>query len=67
MTKEEEGKLDGRVRSLETTRTVIIGVCLIFGVSGAWGYKVLQTAKRQLDGLVRKKPPGPFTIAAASA
>jgi hypothetical protein len=57
--------LEERVRNLETTRAVIVTVCIIFGISGAWGYKVLHTAKQELDGLAN--PVGVFNDAKETA
>jgi hypothetical protein len=57
--------LEERVRGLENTRNLILALCLIFGVSGAWGYKLLLHARAQLNDLT--EPTDKFAAAKAEA
>jgi hypothetical protein len=58
-------ELEKKVRSLETTRAIVIAVALIFGISGAWGGRILADAKKQLASLA--DPVGQFNDAKEKA
>jgi hypothetical protein len=44
-------KLRDRVQSLETVRTVVVSVAVIFGLAGAWGSRVLHSVQHDIEPL----------------
>jgi DNA repair exonuclease SbcCD ATPase subunit len=42
-------KLQDRVRTLETTKNILVAVALIFGISGSFGWYLLQSAQTRLS------------------
>jgi hypothetical protein len=57
--------IEKRVQSLENTKALILALCLIFGVSGAWGYHLLLNARTQLKDLA--DPTDKFSLAKEKA
>lgn len=43
--------LEERVQKLENWLKIAVGVAVVFGISGAWGFSLLQAAQKQLTAL----------------
>ena len=51
---EKLSSLEKQVLNLNVIAKVIIGVAVVFGVAGGWGYKILSGAKEDLKNLTDK-------------